>query len=78
MLEILYRSLSDSLRAITDTISEGALMHCWDAAQELLDDIAVTNRGWITRDFNHSSSTYAIGETNIYGANIDMVAQEVE
>lgn len=76
--EFFYRSLNESSRAMIDTISVGAFMRLrWEAAQEMLDDIAVTNRGWHTRDSERSGGTYAIGASNAHGAANDMVAQEV-
>ncbi|KAF3654170.1 hypothetical protein FXO38_15269 [Capsicum annuum] len=72
------RSLNKSSRAMIDTISGEAFMHLyWEATQEMLDDIAVTNRGWHTQDSKCSGGTYAIGSLNTYEVANDMVAQEV-
>lgn len=49
----------------------------WEATQEMLDIIAVTNREWHTRDSKYGGGTYAIRTTNLYGAANDIVAQEV-
>jgi len=50
---------------------------CWDPAQEFLDDIPVTNKGWYTRDSDCGSGKYAIRAANTYEKGNYIVAHKV-
>lgn len=61
MPKLFYTSLNDSSRAWIDIILGGTFVSlCWEATQEMHNDIAVTNTGWHTRDSECSGGTYSI------------------